>query len=482
MRFSLGLSVTILAGTAVTHVPGLPPLPEASSAKLAARDAGLDLDNIQHDILVGMLKKKELFFFFHINDAAGFKTHLTTQIHPLITSTAQILSVDTQPLTAVNIAFSASGLTTLGVDPTTLNMDVFNTGQFADISALADPGTEWVAGFKGTTINGVFILQSDTVDNINTTLANIQTILGNTVTEVHRIDGAARPDAEEGHEHFGFLDGISQPAVTGFNNDPLPGQLPIAAGQILLGEDNDFTPRPAWAKDASFLAFRQFEQRVPEFNKYLSDNALNGDAELLGARMVGRWKSGAPIDVAPTGDDPVLAADNQRNNLFDFTHAGEDLDTNQSECPFAAHIRKGRADLSRGGPQDPINHIFRASIPYGPEVTAAEQASGVSDPTLERGLAFVAYQSDFHAGFRLLQSSWANTPSFAAARVPLPGGILPGWDPVIGANEGASRNASGLDPQNLTREFTFQQDFVVSRGGEYFLTPPISALLDPIGA
>lgn len=48
----------------------------------------------------------------------------------------------------------------------------------------------------------------------------------------------------------------------------------------------------------SFLAFRQLEQLVPEFNKYLLDNApavdgksLQDRADLLGARMVGRWKS-----------------------------------------------------------------------------------------------------------------------------------------------------------------------------------------------
>ena len=59
----------------------------------------------------------------------------------------------------------------------------------------------------------------------------------------------------------------------------------------------DDIPRPAWAVGGSFLAFRQLEQRVPEFNKYLLDNAPAGEgslqsrADLLGARMVGRWKS-----------------------------------------------------------------------------------------------------------------------------------------------------------------------------------------------
>ena len=59
-----------------------------------------------------------------------------------------------------------------------------------------------------------------------------------------------------------------------------------------------------------------------EFNQFVADQAAenNMSADLLGARIVGRWKSGAPVDLAPTQDDPKLAADNTRNNNFDFSH------------------------------------------------------------------------------------------------------------------------------------------------------------------
>ena len=74
-------------------------------------------------------------------------------------------------------------------------------------------------------------------------------------------------------------------------------------GIIIVGEDGDnkTSSRAPWTKDGSFLVFRQLKQLVPEFNKFLLDNALptaNGTtltrqegADLLGARMVGRWKS-----------------------------------------------------------------------------------------------------------------------------------------------------------------------------------------------
>ena len=104
---------------------------------------------------------------------------------------------------------------------------------------------------------------------------------------------------------FGFMDGISQPAVQGFTTSPTPGQSILPAGEFLLGETGDTITRPAWAKDGSFLAFRQLKQLVPEFSTFLADNPIvepgvltteQGSA-LLGARMVGRWKSVCPFTI-----------------------------------------------------------------------------------------------------------------------------------------------------------------------------------------
>ncbi|KAJ7934208.1 hypothetical protein B0H13DRAFT_1535786, partial [Mycena leptocephala] len=98
-------------------------------------------------------------------------------------------------------------------------------------------------------------------------------------------------------------------------------------GTFLLGETGDpgLNLRATWAKDGSFLVFRQLQQLVPEFNQFLTDHPLDVDeltpeqgSEPLGARMVGRWKSGASIFLSPTADDPILAADPNRNN--DFTY------------------------------------------------------------------------------------------------------------------------------------------------------------------
>lgn len=260
-------------------------------------------------VSAGMKKPKELFFFYTINNAAAYKAALKKTVVPLVTSTATLIGpASGQPAALVNVAYSQSGLKKLNVNDN-LGDSVFSAGQFADAANLKDnaPTTNWVKAFQGTSVHGVFLIASDQDASINSTLSKITTAFGTAITETHRINGAARPGNQAGHERmssspassnltliifvdFGFLDGIAQPAISGFGT-PLPGQAVFPAGIFLLNETGDSTPRPAWAKDGSFLAFRKLQQFVPEFNKFLLDNPTNGSSELTGARMVGRWKS-----------------------------------------------------------------------------------------------------------------------------------------------------------------------------------------------
>lgn len=136
--------------------------------------------------------------------------------------------------------------------------------------------------------------------------------------------------------------------------------------------------------------------------------------DILGARFVGRWKSGqyttrkrfnrlqylisytgAPITETLTKDDPELGSDPQRNNDFKFQKHSQDA------CPFAAHIRKmvPREDLLD---KEIIPHmILRRGIPFGPEVTPEEKQANTTQH--ERGLYFVCYQSNLSEGFHFLQ-------------------------------------------------------------------------------
>ncbi|KAJ7636985.1 fungal peroxidase [Roridomyces roridus] len=461
----------------------MPKLPTPDAAKAASNAAGLNLSDIQGDILIGMKKNTEFFLFFTITDVAKFKQKLKSSVLPMVTSTTQVLNTANPISTMLNIAFSQTGLSALKVAGG-LNDPDFSAGQLANAVALGDPGSDnWVSAFKSTSIHGVILLASDTTDNLQSTVASVRRALAGTINEAYSLNAAARPGSMQGHEHFGYLDGISNPAVQGFQS-PLPGQAVIPPGEILVGETGDDVQRPAWAKDGSFLVFRQLKQLVPEFNKFLSDNPITTvpgltkqqGSDLLGARMMGRWKSGAPVFLAPTQDNPQLGADPHRNNDFTYAAPGQTVSdsTDQSKCPFAAHIRKTRPRADLGLPESKSNshHIVRGGIPYGPEVSQAEASSHTTKT--ERGLAFVAYQANIGNGFSFLQRFWADNSAFLHQNT--------GFDPIVGENGGSPRAVFGLDPKNSTKATTLPMDFVVSRGGEYFFSPSISAIRNTLSA
>ncbi|KAG8690303.1 hypothetical protein FRC11_012509 [Ceratobasidium sp. 423] len=215
------------------------------------------------------------------------------------------------------------------------------------------------------------------------------------------LQGDARPGPYREHEHFGFMDGISQPAIRDIE-PPLPGQIQVDAGVIVMGYPGDPVPkskRPDWCRDGSIMVFRKLQQSVLLFEKYCKDNGKrwpefipggeypgeggfndNDGAELFAARMVGRWKSGTPLALAPYKDDRKIGANDHVNNDFDYTVTGVGgVPSNEPSdyyCPFTAHIRKTaprNLDPYVSRQQLASSSIVRAGITYGPEVNLLER-------------------------------------------------------------------------------------------------------------
>src|SRR5206468_3206104 len=150
--------------------------------------------------------------------------------------------------------------------------------------------------------------------------------------------------------------------------------------------------------------------------------------DLLAARMVGRWKSGAPMELDPLRDYPRLGGDEKRNNDFEF---GED--PAQRRCPYAAHIRKvyPRDEAPSGEAEIQRHRIIRAAIPFGPEVEPGETTT-----KHKRGLMFVCYQTSIERQFEYIQHR-SNDPGFVGGkRRPGGGAVTSGFDPIIGQAEG----------------------------------------------
>ena len=112
---------------------------------------------------------------------------------------------------------------------------------------------------------------------------------------------------------LGYKDLIGQPAVDGSGVPPLPGQgRPIRAGEFILGYAGEAgvnlpMPQPELlGRNGTYVGIRKYQSRVGAFNRFLRENAETPEEqELLAAKLVGRWRSGAPLTLAPERDDPT---------------------------------------------------------------------------------------------------------------------------------------------------------------------------------
>ncbi len=164
-----------------------------------------------------MKKDKEKFVFFHINNATAFKSVLKTYAPANITSVATIIGpVANQPLAFVNLAFSHAGFGALNVTDD-LQDTAFSDGQFKDSPNLGDDTSTWEEAFKGTNVDGVFLIGSNDV-SCGAWCAHFMNLMprqesitaqyrddlnakfGDAWTIVYDLDSAARPGAEKGHE------------------------------------------------------------------------------------------------------------------------------------------------------------------------------------------------------------------------------------------------------------------------------------------
>src|SRR5262249_56961690 len=100
---------------------------------------------------------------------------------------------------------------------------------------------------------------------------------------------------------------------------------PIRPGEFVRGYPDERgetaqAPIPEELRhNGTFVAIRKFHMDVAAFRRYLRAQASSPEEEeLIAAKMVGRWRSGAPLVLAPDRDDPALGADGNRNNDFSY--------------------------------------------------------------------------------------------------------------------------------------------------------------------
>ena len=413
-----------------------------------------------------------------------------------------------QERASVNVAFTREGLEHLGLDADAIQ--TFSRAFFEGMAtehrsrilgdAKEDEPAKWNWGGADKTKAVDILLLLFAVDEAELDLLlarQRERFAQSGIAELTALGAGRQPDS---HEHFGFADGMGQPAI---EDSPQAKKAAarnlLKAGEILMGQTNAYdkpadsplvdaardpqrllpdapqVPGRAGEKSAmrdlgrngTYLVFRQLAQHVGDLYHFLDEATRTPDGQLdenasnrLAAKFVGRWPSGAPLVLTPDKDDPTLA------DADDFGYY--DRDPRGFACPLGSHIRRSNPRDSLGpNPTKALesantHRILRRGRSYGHRL-----ANPRLDDGAERGLHFICLNSDIERQFEFVQQTWINNPVF--------GGLNGEVDPLVGyVDKGDAIMTVPADPLR-TRVHNIRR-FVTVKGGAYFFLPSIRAL------
>ena len=431
----------------------------------------LDLDDIQS----GALHERPSpyvgsYLLVRIDDRASGR-ELVRRLLPLVDSGRP--SSDPDRDAWITVAFTYEGLKALGVPQDSLDSFApeFRQGMAARAAELGDVGESGPDNWEQPLGSGDVHIA---IAAISPDAARLEAVLERARRARHEVPGVEliwRQDCYQlptGRTSFGFKDGIGQPAIEGSGIPPTnPKERPLKAGEIILGypdETGELSPMPTpdvLGRNGTYIVFRKLHTRVAAYRQYLRERASSREEEArLGAKMLGRWQSGAPLALTPESDDEELGADPGRNN--DFLYAD---DPRGFKCPAGSHARRANprdALDHEGGVNARLHRMIRRGTSYGPMLP-----EGVLDDDGEdRGIIFVFAGAHLDRQFEFVKTQWLNDGIFIGAPAEK--------DPMVGANDGSGTFT--IPQQPIRRRLTEVPPFVVTRGGEYCFAPGLQAL------
>ena len=469
----------------------------------------IQLRNIQGIGLAGFRKDQQELVFVRFGDAQSAR-RLLAGLAPRVASAWEVGQFNALfseirrrtraegavKATWVGLGISALGYRKLGVSleelPATEGTAAFLAGmaqrsaQIGDMRPTDAP-TQWLAEFRpGAGVEAVIVVASDEEDDFDRAVRGVGDLVSGSGCEVaYQERGATLPGPLRGHEHFGFRDGGSQPAIEGYDEPPACGEpAPIQPGEFILGYPDEVgrvvAPGELWI-DGSFIVFRRLRQDVLAF-KALASTSIPGASPTLtpaqlAARMIGRWPSGAPLELHRDADP----GEDHESNAFQYAQAPFSDDDGQ-KCPRWAHIRKAHPrDETRPDMADPVrrHRMLRRGIPFGPVLPVEATA----DDGQARGLHFLAFVADLDRQFEFIQRRWLNDPNFPSGQStppgqpydPSPSGVPgDGPDPVVG--EYTPGTPCVLRQPSGQHTFPLPGQPVTVSAGEYFFAPSLRAV------
>lgn len=438
---------------------------------MTAATISLDLDDIQS----GALHERPspyvgTYLLLHFDDRRAAR-ELVQRLLPVVGSGRP--SADPARDAWITVAFTYQGLRALGVPQNSLDSFApeFQQGMAARAAELGDVGESSPRNWeKPLGSHDVHVALAA----LSTDAARLEAVLERARRAYQELSGVEviwRQDCYQlptGRTSFGFKDGIGQPPVEGSGiPSSNPKERPIKAGEFILGyadETGSLPPMPTpdvLGKNGTYVVFRKLHTRVAAYRQYLRAKASSREEEaLLGAKMVGRWQSGAPLTLSPQRDDPKLGADRHRNNDFLYRD-----DLRGFKCPAGAHAR-------RANPRDAFDHemsvdvrlhrMIRRGTSYGPRLPEGV----LKDDGVDRGIIFVFVGAHLKRQFEFVKTQWLNDGIFIGAPAEK--------DPLVGPNDGSG--VFTIPQRPIRRRLQNLPPFVVTRGGEYCFAPGLRAM------
>ena len=453
----------------------------------------LDLSDIQGLIVRGYRKDVASHLVLRIDEPGGFKAVLRdlaeedAKSGPFVTvaedwkdklaawwrppgSDGSAENARTHPGHCINIGFTFAGLQALGLEPQILDSfpEDFRCGPVARSHLICETGPSapehWVTSLRSDEAHVIVSVYADSHDELAAVTEDICGRARDAAEKIEQFDAQRLNGTDV--EHFGYVDGLSQPTIEGAPRaglkDPFP---PVPAGEFILGQ-------PAFRKNrvpdqigvnGSYAAFRVMRQDVVAFKAFLKTESqrLGIGQELLAAKLCGRWRNGEPLAMRPA-NAPGATIPYENLNTFDYESTPEfpQGDRDGVLCPRGAHIRRAfpRSQRVVDDFDGFKRRIVRRGMPYDWELPTGH----------ERGIVGMFICASLENQFEYVMRQWLNDGLFTGGR------LGRSKDPLTGANDpGDSRFVTPGTPYVETTGFP---RFVTTRGCAYLFLPSRSAL------